>query len=168
MSQHIEEMNKEQARTYLGVSLRTLQRLTIRTGNDKGVIPCHSKKGVKGNETWYLRSDLDAYLAQTRRAVSLMPAVTPDATNDTSLVAPSVNGDSLAILREMLAQAVTASRPLQEPYYLSSTEAAHVVGVSVARIRQAIHDGDLKAHKGIGRGLGKIFRADLEAWARGL
>ncbi len=152
-------MNKEEAAAYIGVSVRTLQRLT-----SKGTIPFHQQPGKKGKETHYDEADLIDYLQKNKpttimRAGSSL-AMTDDTTGDTT---PDAAHEMLAAFR-----ALAAPVKLSEKLLLTLPEAAALSGISVDKLRSAVKSGALKAIKSIGRGLGKVRQDDLSNYVKKL
>jgi excisionase family DNA binding protein len=146
-------MNKAAAAAYIGVSVRTLQRLT-----SKGEIPFYQEQGKKGKETHYDEADLIDYLQKNKPTTIMRPgsslAMTSDMTDDAT---PNAADEMLAAFR-----ALAAPVKLSEKFLLSLPEAAALSGVPVDKLRSAVNSGALKAIRTIGRGLGKVRRSDLE------
>jgi predicted DNA-binding protein (UPF0251 family) len=167
-----EEFNKEQARIHLGVSLRTLQRLTTRE-EEEGKIPCHTKRGPKGNETWYFKSDLDAYLQKRHPPVMLpfsAPAMSPDVTPDTGLVLrqslPALLSpveDALIALRSVL-----EDRRLLDDRFLTFKQASDEFGLSMAVLKRAVAQGELKLYPVGIRGAKVVRLSEVRAFIRTL
>jgi excisionase family DNA binding protein len=146
-------MNKEEAAAFIGVSVRTLQRLT-----SKGGIPFHQEQGKKGKETHYDEADLIDY-QQKNKPATIMRAGSPLAMTlgTTSDATQGAAHDMLAAFR-----ALAAPVKLSEKFLLSLPEAAALSGVPVDKLRSAVNSGALKAIRTIGRGFGKVRRSDLE------
>ncbi len=152
-------LNKEDAAARIGVSVRTLQRIT-----KAGEIPVSYERGKKGDEARYDEADLLAYLEKTKPHALMRPAATPDATSDTALQrtdSPAEKGFRDGMMRAY--NAMAAPVRLNEKMLLSLPEASQLSGVPVATLRAAAHEGTLKT-VAIGRGLGKVRRADLEKY----
>lgn len=155
-------MNKEQAATHIGVSVRTLQRLT-----GAGKIAVTYERGHKGDEARYSQSDLDAYL-QSQKPVALMrpdAGAASGATQAMSLVATNGAASGAAALIEAFAQ-MSAPVRVSEKFTLSLVEAAQLSGLSRGHLRLAIEEKKLKARI-IGRGW-RVKREDLEAYIKKL
>ncbi len=188
MTQGDEKLTKTEAADYIGVSVRTLLRLT-------GKRIAHLPKRRSAEETLYSRAELDRYQSEVEReaagvvvsGVAVAPgtrvtSVTPDTRAlqavDQSLMPavpgmPSVTGtpdaDGASIFQaRMLAalEAIAATVKLTDKMTLNLVEAAQVSGLSRNHLREAIHAGKLKA-KIIGRGW-KVKRTDLDAYVRKL
>lgn len=167
-------MNKEQAAHYLGISVRTLQRIT-----KAGKIPVTYERGHKGDEARYSQQDLDRYLQSEKPAALMRPnlqsldgatnGATGDATQAMTLAATRGAGlqAQLSSLLSAMVQAASVT-DLAHKLMLSIPEAAQLSGISAEKLRQAAHSGKLKTVKSIGRGLGKVKRADLEAYVKKL
>jgi excisionase family DNA binding protein len=160
-----ELLNKEQASAYVGVSVRTLQRLA-----ERGDIPRSEVTGKKGKEARFDEDDLRAYLERNRpMALMRAGAVTPDVTPDTALVRQQQMSD----LALMIGEALKSSHPaapvvmLSDKLLLSLPEASTLSGVPLARLRLDAHNGKLKMRR-VGRGLGKVHADDLAAYAKKL
>jgi excisionase family DNA binding protein len=160
-------MNKDQAANFIGVSVRTLQRLT-----GKGKIPVSYERGQKGDEARYDQHDLEAYL-QTQRPVAIMrpnsdttsdmaDGVTQAMTLGATSGAAGMAGEALIKTLAQMAAPVRVS----EKFLLSLTEAAQLSGLSRRHLREAIGNGKLKA-KIIGRGW-RVKREDLESYVKKL
>jgi excisionase family DNA binding protein len=160
-------MNKEQAAAYLGISVRTLQRLT-----GKGKIPVTYERGPKGDEARYSQDDLNQY-RQSQKPVALMRPdsgatggvigdVTQAMTLDATRGAPVMASEAFMHALAQMAAPVRVS----ERFLLSLAEAAQLSGLSRNHLRTAIEQKKLKARI-IGRGW-KVKRDDLEAYVRKL
>jgi excisionase family DNA binding protein len=160
-----ELLNKVQASAFIGVSVRTLQRLA-----EKGDIPRSEVTGKKGREARFDEDDLRAYL-ERNRPMALMRGgdVTPDATPDMALARREQMSDLARLIGEALKQVQPAAPAvmLSDKLLLSLPEASMMSGVSLARLRQDAHNGKLKMRR-VGRGLGKVHRDDLAAYAKKL
>jgi excisionase family DNA binding protein len=163
-------MNKEQAAAHIGVSVRTLQRLT-----GAGKIPVTYERGHKGDEARYSQSDLDAYLQSQKPAALQRPdaggspnGVTDGATQAMSLVATHGAASGTAASAALIEAFAQMSAPVRvsEKFTLSLVEAAQLSGLSRGHLRLAIEAKKLKARI-IGRGW-RVKRDDLEAYIRKL
>ena len=178
-----QEYNKEDASKILGVSIRTLQRLTMREvkrGRKKvieGKIPSHKKKGPKGDETWYFKKDLDAYLAEQHKQVDLLPpgyGVPPDTTTGAALVPVSQVQETLALLAQALEEGrrlneqAAEDRRLSDDRFLTLHEASEQFGLSLAVLRRAVEDKALKLYP-VGRRGAKVLRlSEVRAFIRAI
>jgi hypothetical protein len=160
-----QEFNKEQARVHLGVSLRTLQRLTARDENEKDKIPFHRKPGKKGDETWYFKRDLDAYLAKRNPPV-MMPGLAPDV--------PDVTPPDTALTRQGGADFLTAlaslieDRRRDDDRFLTLHEASEQFGVSQAVLRRGVAQGKLKLYPVGIRGAKVLRLSEIRGFIREL
>ena len=173
----MEKLNKQQAADHLGMSVRTLLRLT-------GTRIAHLPKRRPSEETFYDRAELDRYLSENQAAAPVMSGVVTPVTRDT----PGTPQESQALVRqnqgvspapvtpvtddtlgtpEMQARLLTAFEAMAAPARLSEkltlslVEAAQLSGLSRGHLRTAISGGKLKA-KIIGRGW-RVKRTDLDA-----
>ncbi len=160
-----ELLNKEQASAFVGVSVRTLQRLA-----ERGDIPRSEVTGKKGKEARFDEDDLRAYLERNRPLALMRGGVTPDATPDTALARREQMSDLALLIGEALQQS-QAQRPpavmLSDKLLLSLPEASALSGVPLARLRLDAHNGKLKMRR-VGRGLGKVHADDLAVYAKKL
>jgi excisionase family DNA binding protein len=160
-------MNKEQAAAYIGVSVRTLQRLT-----GKGKIPVTYERGPKGDEARYSQVDLDQYQQSQRPAALMRPDsgatsdMTDGATQAMTIDAP--RGAAVMASESFMHAMAQMAAPVRvsEKFLLSLVEAAQLSGLSRGHLREAITEKKLKARI-IGRGW-KVKRDDLEAYVRKL
>jgi excisionase family DNA binding protein len=159
-------MNKEQAAAHIGVSVRTLQRLT-----GAGKVPVSYERGHKGDEARYTKSDLDAYLQSQKTPALMRPEVGAgdggdgSASQSAPLVVTSGAASGAAALVEAFAQ-MSAPVRVSEKFTLALVEAAQLSGLSRGHLREAIEAKKLKARI-IGRGW-RVKRDDLEAYIRKL
>jgi len=176
---HMEKLNKQQAAEYLGMSVRTLLRLT-------GEKIAHLPKRRQSEETFFDKSELDRFLLQSQNGTSVMSAVvTPDAlgtpTENQGLmqrgagvsIAPVTldtgdTRDTPEMRLRMLAafEAMASPVRLTDKLTLTLTEATLLSGLSRAYLRQAIHAGKLKARI-IGKGW-RVKREELDAYVKKL
>jgi excisionase family DNA binding protein len=158
-------MRKEEAAQFIGVSVRTLQRLT-----QKGEIPVTYTPGKKGDEAHYDDQELLNYLSRNKPASIIRPNAAPlaavphDAPSDmTSGVTNDAASNFLAALSSLAAPV-----RLSEKLLLSIPEASAVSGISVDKLRADAKLGKLKTVKSVGRGLGKVRKDDLEKYVNKL
>ncbi len=156
-------MNKEQAAAYIGVSVRTLQRLT-----GKGKIPVTYERGPKGDEARYSQDDLDQY-QQSQRPVALMrpdSGATGDMTDGATqaMTIDATRGAAVMASESFVHAMAQMSAPVRvsEKFLLSLVEAAQLSGLSRGHLREAIEAKKLKGRI-IGRGW-RVKRADLESY----
>jgi excisionase family DNA binding protein len=187
-----ETFTKAEAATYIGVSVRTLMRLT---GAKAGV--AHLPKRRESAPTMYAKAELDRYLQSVSGTPIVSGVVTPDthgakntpANMGVSRVSnmtgvPSVPlEEMIALMAQPLSVIVerleemkaapyqlppapngqaTLTVPVADKLMLSLVEAAQLSGLSRGHLREAIEAKKLKARI-IGRGW-KVKRADLEAY----
>ena len=167
-------MNKQEAASHLGISVRTLLR-HMKVGN----IGYAKVRGKTGEVVDFMLAELERF-----RREHLAPTVTPTFTPDAPVSQPRKSSQlgapsgSNALARrpefEAFAQMVALTRqgppPVQlslgDKLTLSLADAALLAGLSKDYLTKAIHAGKLKAAK---RGRGwNIKRADLEAWVKRL
>ena len=168
-------MNKQEAAEYLGVSVRTLQRLTAQGGISAGEV-----RGKTGMVTDYAKEELDRFKQEEERKAQdatryvrphVIP-VTPDsATPAQTALALGRAGNSPALVELIAAleQAHTARTPpvpVADKSTLSLAEASQLSGLSRGHLRQAIEEKKLKARI-IGRGW-QVKRGDLDAYVKKL
>jgi excisionase family DNA binding protein len=154
-------LGKEDAARYIGVSVRTLQRL-----HSRGEIPRLEESGPKGKEARFDTNDLDRYLEQHKpqalfRPGAQLPAPRQDAPAVASLVAAIAQSIQPARSEPAQAASLASTRLL-----LSLSDARALTGLSERHLRDAIHSGKLKG-KIVGRGY-KMLRADLESYLKKL
>jgi excisionase family DNA binding protein len=185
-------MNKEGAATYLGCSVRALERYT-----QQGKISAHYVKGKTRPTVEYEEADLrafkeklDAELYPQRPTVetapagfSANPAHAPASLARLSDVAPQSDFRELVglIIRESVREGIGAAMeatagpqstpaevPIADKLVLSIKEAALLSGISRDRLITAIEGKKLKASKDkIGRGW-RVKRNDLDAYVKKL
>jgi excisionase family DNA binding protein len=177
MSQQ-QTLNKAEAANHLGVSIRTLLRLT-------GKELAHLPKRRTSDETLYDRAALDAYLRKQEAMPQVSATVIPDtvgapvtheesqalARRDASMTGVSVTlgtGGTPDIQAQMLSAFAAMAAPVRivDKLTLSLAEAAQLAGLSRNHLRAAIEEKKLKARI-IGRGW-RVKRADLDAYVRKL
>jgi excisionase family DNA binding protein len=150
-------MRKEDAAAFIGVSVRTLQRLT-----HKGQIPFTQQPGPKGKETHYEQSDLAAYIERNRPAAIMRPAQPrQDAPSDVTTALARVQS-----IQQSPALASLAAFGASSKILLSLADARALTGLSKQFLTDAIKAGKLKG-KVIGRGY-KIKRTDLDLYVKKL
>jgi hypothetical protein len=162
---------KQEAADYLGISVRTLMRLT---GNDIAHLP----KRRPTDPTLYDETELDRYKADLENMTRhVSPVVTPDT------VAPSqaLQTRQSVALGQMLLDALQGLQTpgirlaarvtiadLSHKLMLSLPEAAQLSGVPVEELRRAAKAGKLRMVSTAGRGFGKVKRTELESYVRKL
>ena len=167
-------MNKEEAAKYLGMSVRSLQRLTSEglfkpalTGNKGAAVydAAELRQWRDMSEDERRRARVEANRQQTG-ALSPMTVMTgkADVTGNGVMTVTRDTPDSRREFAQMIAEAVTAKPALSvaEKLTLSLMEAAQLSGLSRRILRQAIEEKKLKARI-IGRGW-RISRATLDAY----
>jgi predicted DNA-binding protein (UPF0251 family) len=151
-------LNKEDAAARIGVSVRTLQRIT-----KAGEIPVSYERGKKGDEARYDEADLLAYLEKTKPHALMRPAATPDATSDTALVKASQMQETLGLLASML-----EDRRLLDDRFLTYAQASDEFGLSMAVLRRAVAQEKLKLYP-VGKRGAKVLRlSEVRAFVRSL
>jgi excisionase family DNA binding protein len=186
-----ETFNKADAAGYIGVSVRTLMRLTGAAGG----VP-HLPKRRESAPTMYAKEELDRYLASVTGMPVVSGIVTPDTPDgDKAAVnmgvsrmptVPSVTDDQrLLMMAAMMAEQMmkrlppmlppapngdaapaSVAVPVADKLTLSLVEAAQLSGLSRGHLREAIEDKKLKARI-IGRGW-KVKRDDLDLYVKKL
>jgi len=173
-----EKLDKAQAAEYLGISPRTLLRLT---GSDVAHLPKHRDS----DKTFYARTELDRYLRDQESGRVTSAVVMPDTPatpaenqaltrrNGSTQLSPVTldTGDALDTpemrLRILAAfEAMASPVRLTDKLTLTLTEASLLSGLSRGHLREAIEAKKLKARI-IGRGW-KIKRDDLDLYVRKL
>jgi len=160
-------MNKEQAAAYIGVSVRTLQRLT-----GKGKIPVTYERGPKGDEARYSQADLDQYQLSQRPVALMRPnsGATSDVTDGATqaMTVGATNGAAVMASESFMHAMAQMAAPVRvsEKFLLSLVEAAQLSGLSRNHLRAAIESKKLKA-KIIGRGW-RVKKEELQAYVRKL
>ncbi len=163
---------KQEAADYLGISVRTLMRLT---GN--GI--AHLPKRRPTDPTLYGETELDRYKADLENVTRhVSPVVTPDTVAPSQALQPLVSNQGIAILREVVKEVLEATQAqgkdisaqvrITEKLMLSLPEAARLSGVPVEVLRAAVKAGKLKVVGSAGRGFGKVKREVLEVFVRKL
>jgi excisionase family DNA binding protein len=171
-------MNKEEAAKYLGMSVRSLQRLTSE-GLFKPALT--GNKGAAVYDAAELRQWRDMSEDERRRArddarkpapgvLSPMTVMTgkADVTGNGVMTVTRDTPDARREFAQMIAEAV-ASKPalsVADKLTLSLAEAAQLSGLSRGHLREAIEQKKLKARI-IGRGW-RVKRDDLDAYVRKL
>jgi excisionase family DNA binding protein len=183
-----ETLNKADAAAYIGVSVRTLMRLT---GAKDGV--AHLPKRRDSAPTMYAKEELDRYLASVSGTPIVSGVVTPD-TDKTPVnmgvsrmpTVPSVTDDErllmmAALMAEQMmkrlppmlppapngdAAPASVAVPVADKLTLSLVEASQLSGLSRGHLREAIQAKKLKARI-IGRGW-KVKRDDLDLYVKKL
>lgn len=167
-------MNKQEAVEYLKgkgveVSIRTLQREA-----SAGRLPVAYVRGHKGDEASFDAADLDRF-AERRTSATYVSRDIPSQDNGAPVQALARQGQSSPLMQilALVEQARAQAKPqetlsdLAHKMVLSLPEAAQLSGVPVAHLREAVHSKKLKT-VGIGRGLGKVKREDLDLFVKKL
>ncbi len=164
-------MNKAQAAKRLKISVRSLQRAV-----KDGRIKVKYQRGKSGKmEAVFDNEEIEHFREELKQVIE--PAPAPPA--DTTALVPTRDASRQTQLVALVSQTVRetmqaaqtkapTSVALENRLTLSIPEAALVSGIPADRLRSAVKSGSLKAIKGIGRGLGKIKRADLDAYIKQL
>lgn len=164
-------MTKEAAAEFLGISVRTLQRLTA-----AAKVAVKYTRTDHGDQAEYDRGELERFklrqpmTSYVRPAVTGDTPVTPGGAETTALAPVQPNYvEHLAAALDALKNALRPAAPpvaLSEKLMLTLAEAAALSGLSRRILLAAIKAKKLKAQI-LGRGW-KIKRADLEAWVQKL
>jgi excisionase family DNA binding protein len=162
-------MDSKSAAEKLGVSVRSLQRL-VKKYPQIAVTHARGKSGkieasYKAEDIAWLKKEINKPVerepAPAQSEGAALTALAPgDGARQLQAIPPRNQLTALALLvREVIGD----SEPLSEsaPLMLSIPQAARLSGLSVSMLREAVKDGRLIAHRGIGHGLGKIKRSDL-------
>jgi hypothetical protein len=157
-------MNKEEAAKELGISVRSLQR-----AQKEGKIRVAYQRGDSGKmEAVY---DADE-VARYKRV--LHERVETSAPDGAQVLALTTRDAAVTQFVARVAEQLTRSRAerdamsLSHKLMLSLPEAAALSGISVEKLRADVHSRKLKTIKGVGGGLGKVKRNDLEAYVKKL
>ncbi len=157
-------MNKTEAAQFLGVSPRTLQRLS-----QQGKIGVAYKNSKTGAEADYDEEELRRYLEQQSSIIYKPATQAPQ----TSQALATIQPEALALRDERLITALEALQPTKKPTVpveskltLSILEAAALAGLSRAHLLKAIKAKKLKAQK-LGRGW-RCKREDLNNYVQKL
>jgi predicted DNA-binding protein (UPF0251 family) len=174
-------MNKEQAAKKIGISVRTLQRkmsehriaFTMkRTKN--GDVADFNKEEVERFKR-ELKEGLTAtvthgVIAPSEAVTAIPTGADADTVGQTALAPMDLMQRLAAIFQAMPREQAMPPAPvsIENKLMLSLPEAAHVSGISLARLRDDVKAGRLKTVKGIGGGHGKVKRDDLLAYVNSL
>jgi excisionase family DNA binding protein len=164
-------LNKEEAASFLGVSVRALQRYAA-----QGKLSVTYTRGARGQVAQFNEEDLQAFKQQlSQPAYPQRPAFAAsyDKLGPQAVAPVTASGLVPAALGERLITALEKLQPnghvtisLGDKLTLSLKEAALLAGLSRSFLLDAIHSKKLKAAK---RGRGwNIKRADLEMYIRKL
>ncbi len=156
-------MNKQEAADHLGISIRTLQRLT-----SQGKIAARQERGKTGPVTVYDTEELDRYKRESEEEVTgrVRPSVAPGTPSESQALAIRQPRDLQSLLDLFDRQRAPTLSDLAHKLVLTLDEAARLSGLSRGHLRQAISEGKLKGRI-IGRGF-KVKRSDLDAYVRKL
>ena len=162
-------MTKKQVADFLGVSIRTVEGYI-----QKGKLTPGKAKGTRGDISVFDEEQV-RQLKEERGEVQFIPGLQKEkpAGGSSALVAPLpvALAEQSRVERERFIEVIDRLAPpvrLSEKHLLSIPEAAMLSGIPAAKLRAAVKSGKLKAIPGIGRGLGKVRRADLDAYVRKL
>jgi hypothetical protein len=183
--------DKDQAAKFLGVSVRTLQRRM-----SANAIAFTTRRTKTGDEVVFTADELKRHKREFTEVKAIVsPSVSPTSESVTPRPDDAPSGDqvSLAVLQsaplemwkaapadfwKALAKGITrTSNParvqkttaeLAHKLLLSIPEAARLSGIPIDKLRAAVNSGELATVSGIGRGLGKIKRSDLDLFIKKL
>jgi hypothetical protein len=162
-------MNKEAAAAFIGISVRTLQRLV-----KGGKIAVRYERGPKGDEAHFDEDELRGYIERNKPVSLIRPGAAPLAlaTHDATdvMTSAATNGATGAATDVTARRMVAAFEALSvgNKLVLSLKEVAQLTGRSVARLREDCESGRLKAKKNeIARGW-RVKRDDLDAYVKKL
>ncbi len=173
-------MNKEAAAKFLGMSVRSLQRLTseglfkpaLTGAKGAAVYDAAELKQWSDMSEDERRQARDAARQQHSGSLSPMTVMTgkADVTGNGVMTVTRDTPDTRREFAQMIAEAVATKPALSvaDKLLLSLPEAAMLSGVPVDKLRAAVKQGSLKAVSDIGRGLGKVKRVDLDAYVKRL
>lgn len=170
------KLTKKQAAERLGLSTRSLERYA-KKGKDNG-----------GIDATYDRNDLNQLVMffeedEVERFKAVLDAPPEPAATPTATVAPSATLARVAVpeetaielatqsrigqLAELIEAAMTRHKPtaadVAAQLMLTVEEAATYAGVGRSAIDAAIRAGDIRVHRGLGRGR-RLKRSDVEEW----
>jgi excisionase family DNA binding protein len=157
-------MNKEEASTALGISVRSLQRLV-----QSEKISVTYRRGESGKqEAIFNPVEIENYKLG-RDAEVVKPSVAT--TDDTALARSDATTGDTALARNVIETIFNLGLqkpavPIADKPLLKLDEAAALTGLSRHLLRQAIEDGSLKG-KIIGRGF-RVKRGDLDRYIENL
>ncbi len=175
-------MNKEVAARKIGISVRTLQRYMsahriaftmkrTKTGEvadfDKAEVE-RLKYELKEGMTTPVKHGV---VESSEPSEPVMALTVRDEQGQQRMLAPVELMQSFGAMFQAMQSQVApqvASVSVENKLMLSLAEASQLSGISVGVLRAAVHTGKLMAHKGIGRGLGKVKRLALDAYIKKL
>jgi excisionase family DNA binding protein len=153
----------------LNISERQLQKYGA-----SGKLTVNYVKGKRGQESRYVRKEIEELLNENNqivtRGVTTNERTTPEPTNELTTT-PFQGLTPIALsfleqLKELLPSPSTRLSELKEKPILTLKEASALTGLSYARIREAIRNGELGAAK-IGHGL-MVRTEDALTYAKNL
>jgi excisionase family DNA binding protein len=172
-------MNKEQAAKKLKISVRTLQRHMA-----KHKIAYKMKRTKTGEVADFDKEEVERFKRELKEGLTdavthgavESEAVRPQPLDEQSTALARVDTDTMQfaalfyeyVLNNPPKRPAAHGVPIENKFMLTVAEAAALSGISVGKIREAIRGGKLKAHKGYGRGMGKVSRKDLDAYCDNL
>jgi len=156
-------MNKAEVCAALGVSDRTVQRLT-----SQGRLPCRYENAPNGGRRpVYETADVEKLKKQMAAGSS------GETTGQSMAVAGRLPVQQFKEMIEGLVVAIARANPappaiaITDKFTLTLAEAAELSGLARGFLREAIRSRKLKGIRGAGRGF-RIKRSDLETFVRGL
>ena len=162
----MEELSKQEAAEYLGVSLRTLERYI-----KKNLIAVKYVKSGTGRKAVFFKSELDELKTQLDTE-SFKPTVEEEKQEETAIITTQETPNFLALQKSIIETVISefdrysSQVRISEKILLNLKEAQKLTGLSREVLRQAIKEEKLKA-KMIGNSW-KIKRADLDSFIENL
>jgi excisionase family DNA binding protein len=172
-------MNKEVAARKIGISVRTLQRYM-----SAHRIAFTMKRTKTGEVADFNKAEVERLKYELKEGMTtpvthgivepsepVMALTVRDEQGQQRVLAPVELMQSFGAMFQAMQSQVApqvASVSVENKLMLSLAEASQLSGISVGVLRAAVHAGKLTAHKGIGRGLGKVKRDDLLAYVKKL
>jgi excisionase family DNA binding protein len=158
-------MNREEAATELGISVRSLQRATKR-----GVLQVKYKRGSSGKmEAVFDPEEVAKYKEDMEREIVLTPSATPTTNSDTALAridAPEARNALITLLERANKLDHQPAVAIENKPLLKLDEASKLTGLSRQILRTAIDSKKLKGQI-LGRAW-RVKRADLDLFIKNL
>lgn len=167
-------ITKEQAAEILGKSERAVERYSKADGDKPALLSVTYEKGKTRDVPMYDENEVRELAERLRQPQAARPVLAPAENQQNAIATRSDIGDNLVAILQRMASAIEESNtpaptvPLADKLLLSLPEAAMLSGIPVDKLRSAVKSGALKAIPAIGRGLGKVRRADLDAYVKKL
>jgi excisionase family DNA binding protein len=159
-------MNREEAASTLGISVRSLQR-TVKAGK----LSVTYKRGTSGKQEAFFDPDEIARYKEEMETETVKPALPEVTTQDMALARVDAQQQFFGALQQLMTERQTAKDahpivPIESKPLLKLDEASMLTGLSRRILRAAIDEGKLKAGK-LGRAW-RVRRTDLDAYIQKL